>query len=612
YPRMPMVGIAYAETGDVSDSGSDGTYTDPLYSNSFFNPLFEEMVTGPDGIYEFSLRQGRYSLSIYTEGYYPHYTMINIPANTSMTMDIALEEIYIPPMDAFVHGVVTNEAGEPIAMAEVSLEGAWYMMDQMSMDYRGGYNDPYWGGYYWDTTDDDGEYGVEATAGVYQLYVWADGYVMFNQMVELGSDIPLEINVTLENIPVPDSRISGVIEDKETGSPLSGAFVSFYRDETGYWGGWEDDWYGDEGDYYGEQGEPRTDGSYDEETSSMPSESPMPGEPSTSDEPAGATMVKYDPDMDGYYEEPYWGWADPGYGWFYGDTVADENGHYELPIAEGVYVLEVYADGHMPAYIEFEIGAEDHLVIDVLLEEGNWEGWDDGGWMIALSDGSIGSSPMFSDPFSVDLAWDDWSIIDLGSFFSDADGDSLDYWYDVPEGFEVVLDSANNQMRVRAPDGFEEGTMKIYASDGTSTISGEVALEGTAPTSSLSAITGGSALAYIIGTIAAAALLITMIQFRGGWRGPKHEDEMEDGADDNMDSGTEGGMNNGPEDNTASGMDDNTASEMEGGAEEAANTSGSTESSTPPSDPLPGEPDMDNMEPVQGGQAGEAGTPPVF
>lgn len=103
-------------------------------------------------------------------------------------------------------GTVTNVTGTPLEGVEVVLNGDETFKTE---------------------TDEDGEFSIDVTAGEYEIEVEAEGYLDFNDDVEIDDDDSYDIELEGEAI------VSGRIINSQTGTGLAEATVAFIREETG-------------------------------------------------------------------------------------------------------------------------------------------------------------------------------------------------------------------------------------------------------------------------------------------------------------------------------------------------------------------------------------------
>ncbi|MFO8108909.1 MAG: carboxypeptidase-like regulatory domain-containing protein, partial [Thermoplasmata archaeon] len=483
------------ETGEPLEDASVYIWGTP--GRSSFGPhempydFTEERVkTGPDGTYSFNVRKGTYSVSLWLDGYYSYFTSVNIPRNTTSMLDMALEEIYVPPKDAMVMGKVIDENREAIEGALISLEmiGDWEMDHPMEpeMPPECGYEDeeidapdvidyyyPY--GHYENTSERDGSYSIECPQGVYVLSVWARGYMPKRMIVEPRSNIPLEVNLTLEDYPEPNSVITGVVKDRATGEPIPEAYVYVYADLD----------------------EPHHD--LENPTESM--------EEFVYDRRQSDALV-YDDDM-GYKETTYY--QDPwsGYVMFFCETMTDRNGEYTLDIPEGTFVLDIWAEGYTQSLTRFRIGENEKIRKEIHLQPGSREDEMEHDWLLPVGDAHVNDAPvshmdgMRTSTMTISVERERWTIINLEDYFYDPNGESVSFSFSAPEDFQAYIDS-ENRLHVKAPRGYTgDENVVVYASDGQATMSSTMQMD----------VAGAGNMNYIVFGVSMIVALIVLGAF---------------------------------------------------------------------------------------------------
>ncbi len=467
-----------------------------------YDHIYERVVTGADGTYSFEVRRGTYSVSAWSEGYYPYFTTVNIPGNTTSTLDMALEEIYIPPSDALVRGVIMNEDREAVPGAHVSLHMMGYPAYHEGV-IESGFDDidvpSYHGypsyGYYETTSGRDGSYSMECPQGVYVLTVWARGYMPRRMIVEPRSNIPLDVDVILESYPEANSVITGVVRDRVTGEPVPGAYVYVYvgrdtRHSEPYHGSGSVVEYGDEPVYTREQSEAFV---YDDDTGYMTTT---------------------------YFQDP---WGD--HLLFFGETRADRKGEYHMNIPAGTFVLDIQSEGYLPSLTRFRIGENERIRKDIHLQPGQGEDGMEYHRALSPRDVYINDSPVShvdgkpTSSIRVRVEREQWTVINLEDHFYDPNGDTLSFSFDAPEDFQVYIDRGN-RMHVKAPGGYTGGeSVVVYASDGQTTLVGNVQMD----------LHGTGYIPYIlfgISTLGALMALGAFLATRKKW-GPREKEEPE-------------------------------------------------------------------------------------
>ncbi len=415
----------------------------PWDGGSYYHEMWENTVTDPDGTYSLEVRKGTYSVYVWVQGYLPFFTNVNVPPNTTVILDISLEEIYIPPKDASVRGTITGPYGEVVQGAYISLEILYHgyrdhnyeVMPYPEYDMSYGWHY----GYYDTNSNSDGTYHIQCPSGMYSMNVWAIGYMPVRMIVEPKANVPLDVNITLAGYPEPNSNINGVVRDRLSGDPIADVSIYVYSDFS------------------------------------------YPYPPSVGDEPsfepgqAGA-IVYSDEDM-AYRETVYHNdpWFD--HGMFFGETTTDSEGRYTIDIPGGTFILSTWAEGYSQSLTRFNIGEYESVSKDILLMPGGEDDAPEYGWILPVDGSYINDSPVLIMDHPITIDRQGWTILDLEDYFHDPDGDVLSFSFSAPEGFQGYIDS-NNRLHLKAPEDYSGGDeVVIHVSDGQTTLSGTLQME---------------------------------------------------------------------------------------------------------------------------------------
>jgi len=139
--------------------------------------FYEYDYTNGDGEYSMYLDAGEYTVTVNQEDYFAYETTVTIDPWEDYQLDV-----YLVPFNCMVFGYVTNEEGEPIEDAYVSISSDNYS------DY--------------DYADDEGYYEFEcppsSESGEYTLNVQADNYRIHREQFWLEPGEELQIDVEMQ------------------------------------------------------------------------------------------------------------------------------------------------------------------------------------------------------------------------------------------------------------------------------------------------------------------------------------------------------------------------------------------------------------------------------
>ncbi|QSW84759.1 carboxypeptidase regulatory-like domain-containing protein [Natrinema longum] len=151
----------------------------------------EQTTTADDGSYALELESGEYALTVSAEGYEDASENVTVEADSTVTVDVSLEEddgSEPAPSVGTVNGTVTDTDGEAIANAIVTVGG-----EQT-------------------TTADDGSYALELESGEYALTVSAEGYENATANVTVEADSTVTVDVSLEDESDEGSEVAETVE----------------------------------------------------------------------------------------------------------------------------------------------------------------------------------------------------------------------------------------------------------------------------------------------------------------------------------------------------------------------------------------------------------------
>ncbi|QSG02788.1 carboxypeptidase regulatory-like domain-containing protein [Natranaeroarchaeum sulfidigenes] len=164
--------------------------------------FIESVETDDDGTYEVELGEGEYSLSIDEDGFASKERDTSIEEETTTTEDFELE----PLETGVLEGEVTDEEGEPIEAARVSI-----FQDAESVGSV--------------QTDEEGNYAVEVEEGDYDVSISADGFAGEEHRVSISEDDTTTVDAELEIA----AEIAGKVTDADDNA-VEGIFVGIKQD----------------------------------------------------------------------------------------------------------------------------------------------------------------------------------------------------------------------------------------------------------------------------------------------------------------------------------------------------------------------------------------------
>ena len=174
--------------------------------------------TDENGFYSFDeLRAGDYTVKAFAEGFFVSEATATIEADSTTELNFELE----PFMFGTVEGIVSDEEGNPVVNARVSLR-----RDRRGFGQR-------------TRTDENGYYAFEdVLAGDYMISASARGFFKSTADVSVIANETTEVNFTLEALAF--GSVSGFVIDAATGDAIERAVVKAGRgftrtDEDGFY-----------------------------------------------------------------------------------------------------------------------------------------------------------------------------------------------------------------------------------------------------------------------------------------------------------------------------------------------------------------------------------------
>ncbi|MEM3512586.1 MAG: carboxypeptidase-like regulatory domain-containing protein, partial [Thermoplasmata archaeon] len=229
--QEPLVGavvefVCYSEYyGGIDDfigNGVVGSET-PGYNGSYPGAWRYSGVTDSAGNYAVDVPAGWLSLTVFAEGFYPHYETVFVEANTTLWLNISLEKL--PEPDAWITGIVYNEQGQKVKGAYVSAYALLEIVDILPSNGTATTNATY--GYYAASTvtDENGKFTLAVPAGQYALYAYHETYGGYNGVVEVEQGTTLSVEIKLTTITNNTVLPGNGTEDSYVISPPKDATV---------------------------------------------------------------------------------------------------------------------------------------------------------------------------------------------------------------------------------------------------------------------------------------------------------------------------------------------------------------------------------------------------
>ncbi|MEM3396519.1 MAG: carboxypeptidase-like regulatory domain-containing protein [Thermoplasmata archaeon] len=230
--QEPLVGavvefVCYSEYyGGIDDfigNGVVGSET-PGYNGSYPGAWRYSGVTDSAGNYAVDVPAGWLSLTVFAEGFYPHYETVFVEANTTLWLNISLEKL--PEPDAWITGIVYNEQGQKVKGAYVSAYALLEIVDILPSNGTATTNATY--GYYAASTvtDENGKFTLAVPAGQYALYAYHETYGGYNGVVEVEQGTTLSVEIKLTTITNNTVLPGNGTEDSYVISPPKDATVA--------------------------------------------------------------------------------------------------------------------------------------------------------------------------------------------------------------------------------------------------------------------------------------------------------------------------------------------------------------------------------------------------
>jgi hypothetical protein len=271
--------------------------------------IWEEFMdmTDANGTAVFELPPGMYYLDAYKEWYFGKGMEVDMAEGTNITLEMRLEAM--PDPSSILSGYVTNvDSGDGIEGAFVHLMPVtpprmWFL--------DGWYDDvPEFIYPLMTETDVNGYYEIGVEPSMYMVNVDMEGYYHSECQVDIGDDVSIMLNLTMEAWPEPTSSVSGHVYDFDTGLPMENVTVfafplPFYEDMN----------------LFGFGG-------------------------------LGMLTKSTEP------EQPMWRTF---------EAVTDENGSYSTMVSKGRYELLVETEGYLPTFNNIQVPDSVDMTVDISL-----------------------------------------------------------------------------------------------------------------------------------------------------------------------------------------------------------------------------------------------------
>lgn len=236
HQEVALKGKTVTAAGKISDlSGNAIANADLQFCCS---PNEVRALSGADGRYSASVTAGFWSIYVQAPGFQARsdYYLIDGSTEYPFTMEP------VPPTDATIHGVVTDQDGNPIDKARVAASmyggGCYYASDDPASGSPEGsassmpcYDRPYYGGENFTFTDSAGKYVLGVYSGDGSLYVQKEGYAQYSVNLHIAAGEDQQKDLTVKKIPEKTAHIEGKVTDGK--SAVRYAYLSINSPEFG-------------------------------------------------------------------------------------------------------------------------------------------------------------------------------------------------------------------------------------------------------------------------------------------------------------------------------------------------------------------------------------------
>ncbi|MHB8605887.1 MAG: carboxypeptidase regulatory-like domain-containing protein [Thermoplasmatota archaeon] len=188
----------------------------------------DSATTDSNGEYVLHLGAGDASIQASMDGYSSESRVESIDGPTVIGFTLAAEPGHAPVLQGTVHDATT---GKPVEGATVKISRGTYAAGSATM--RPCCCCPYPPPSASTLTDENGHYQLDANAGDITVEIVKDNYLTTIEHVTLKAGETRTLDVRLRPVPKEDAVLRGIVIDRATGDPISGAQVSVQNLETG-------------------------------------------------------------------------------------------------------------------------------------------------------------------------------------------------------------------------------------------------------------------------------------------------------------------------------------------------------------------------------------------
>ncbi|MCX8174533.1 MAG: carboxypeptidase-like regulatory domain-containing protein [Thermoplasmata archaeon] len=156
-------------------------------------------ITDASGNYAVDVPAGWLSMTVYAEGYSPHYEGVYVEANSVLWLNISLEKL--PEPDAWIAGIVKSEQGQAVKGAYVSAYAIHEIVDIVPGNGTATTTNNTYGYYAASTeTDENGKFTLAVPSGQYILSAYHSEVGGYSAVVEVERGTTLYVEITLSEM----------------------------------------------------------------------------------------------------------------------------------------------------------------------------------------------------------------------------------------------------------------------------------------------------------------------------------------------------------------------------------------------------------------------------
>ncbi len=232
-----------AQGSVISSSGSPTTGT-----VLFGGATGEWEATIDNGAFSVAIPAGWYHIDVRADDHAARSDWRFVDGENTLRWSVKAD----PQRDVTLTGLVTDQHGEPVAAARVSVwqDGCYdcyYLADDeapkpasgdtMEEDYAVSIArpEPYPGGHSETRTDANGRYTLKVFSGHANFNIWKDGYASHYEGLQLTAGTTTEHDVVLKKFPDKTAHVIGRVVDAQTGSAITSVGLNFRQPEFGIW-----------------------------------------------------------------------------------------------------------------------------------------------------------------------------------------------------------------------------------------------------------------------------------------------------------------------------------------------------------------------------------------